>query len=175
MAQAPGTAHLRKSLIPRTPRITTLAPGMQLELWPDHPQVTQQEVRDWVSTAGIEPDSWRARYYVQHWHVAEKIAEIKRRELKKLLRTSTQRVRLVPSNVLTTCAPKNTDREQHSPTARRSANHEDHPSRDQPKLDKEFDHRYPVLPERDLRIPTTTASLQVPEQRRVGMGAKIPK
>ena len=54
---------------------------MQLELWPEHPQVTLQEIHEWVRDIGIDPASWRAQYYIQHWHVAEKIADIKRRAL----------------------------------------------------------------------------------------------
>jgi len=36
--------------------------------------VTWPEVWEWVEqVAGINRDSWRARYYVTHWNVPEKI------------------------------------------------------------------------------------------------------
>lgn len=59
---------------------------MQLELWPDKPQVTAADLRAWIEQRGWDPDSWRAHYYVKHWHVAEKIAEAKRQELRRLSR-----------------------------------------------------------------------------------------
>ena len=57
---------------------------MQLELWPETPQVTEQEIHEWVREIGFNPESWRGKYYIKNWNVADKIAEIKRRELRRL-------------------------------------------------------------------------------------------
>jgi len=51
---------------------------MQLELWPESPKVTLQEVHEWVREIGIDPESWRGQYYIRNWDVAGKIAAIKR-------------------------------------------------------------------------------------------------
>ena len=70
---------------------------MQLELWPDKPQVTVTDLRKWMEQRGWDPDSWRANYYVKHWHVAEKIAEAKRQDLRRLSRRIVlERVRAAP-------------------------------------------------------------------------------
>lgn len=51
---------------------------MQLWLF-DGPAVTWEEVFDWTeSVTGIRRDSPRARYYIEHWNVAEKIGHVKR-------------------------------------------------------------------------------------------------
>jgi len=57
---------------------------MQLELWPDSPQVTRDEVHQWVREIGLDPESWRGQYYIRAWNVAEKIADRKRQELRRV-------------------------------------------------------------------------------------------
>ena len=63
---------------------------MQLELWPEEPQVTREEVHDWVRQIGLDPESWRGQYYIRHRDVAGKIAAIKRQQLVPAPRASTK-------------------------------------------------------------------------------------
>jgi len=60
---------------------------MQLELWPDNPRVTTTDVQEWVREIGFDPDTWRGRYYVRYWNVAEKIKAEKREALARLRTT----------------------------------------------------------------------------------------
>ena len=70
---------------------------MQLELWPDQPQVTAADLRAWTEQRGWDPDSRLAQHYVKHWHVAQKIAEAKRQELHRLRRRIALDKRLMAS------------------------------------------------------------------------------